>query len=290
MIENIHKPILIADSGATKTSWRVIDNQTVTQFETIGMHPAFINFTEIDSILTKTFARYVPAHLSRVVFYGAGCSGDAGKNTIKKTLAPFFPSAKIEVHTDLLGACLALFGDEKGIASILGTGSNSAYFYHGNITQSHPSLGYILGDEGSGAYLGKKLVQLYLNLELPKELSIDFATRFNLDHDKTIEQVYKKPYPNRFLASLCPFLYDHQKIELIDKLIFEGLEDFFFKNLLKYEGIENLDIRFCGSIAYHFRNYIEQICSKHGLTLGKIVQNPIGGLVAYHKQQLSING
>ncbi|MCF8374214.1 MAG: ATPase [Bacteroidales bacterium] len=289
MSENQNKKILIADSGATKTSWLLIDGQEKTTFETIGLHPSFIDNEGIRSILQNNPFTSFSNEVGELHFYGAGCGNPLGRELIKESLHGFFPNTQIEVETDLLGACRGLFGNEDGIAVILGTGSNSALYRKGRIEHSQPSLGYILGDEGSGAYLGKSLVAAYLNHDLPTVLQESFFEEYQLNRDQIISAVYRQPFPNRFLASFCPFLSENKTHPFVETLIYTGLNDFFRKSLYKYPNLYWYSIRFCGSIAYHFSDVLKQLCDKYKISCGRIVQSPMDGLVEYHKAAKAAN-
>lgn len=284
MVENQNKKILLADSGATKTTWALLDGASQTVFETIGLHPSFIDKEGIISILQKAPFPNLSHEIDELHFYGAGCGNPKGQALIKESLHGFFPDSQIEVQTDLLGACRGLFGKEDGIAVILGTGSNSALYRKGNIEQSQPSLGYILGDEGSGAYLGKSLVAAFLNNDMPTILQETFFEKYQLNRDQIISAVYTQPFPNRFLASFCPFLSENKTHPFVEALIYAGLNDFFRKSLYKYPNLYWYSIRFCGSIAYHFSDVIKQLCDKYKIYCGRIVQGPMEGLVEYHKK------
>ena len=278
------KSILIADSGATKTSWVWLNTEAEKHFETPGFHPAFVSKQTIHENLIQSISSKQSELIDDIYFYGAGCGNKKGKETIYTALTDFFPASNIYLETDLLGACRALFQEQQGICAILGTGSNSAFYKNGKIESRQPSLGYILGDEGSGAYLGKLLVTAFLNGEMTAISAIKFSETFDLSYEEIIDKVYRQPFPNRFLASLCPYLSAEKEDPFIDSLIRDGLNDFFRKNLLKYKNIEKQEIRFCGSIAFNFTGYLEVLCSKYKLNLGGVIKNPIEGLVKYHKE------
>lgn len=282
MLRKQNKPILIADSGATKTDWVFINEGKQNSFETIGMHPMFISKNKITEALKNSLLKDSTRQEMEIYFYGAGCGSKQSRKFIRESLQDFFPSSKINVESDLIGAGLALFGNNEGIAIILGTGSNSAWFKNGKIVKSHPSLGFILGDEGSGSYLGKMLVSSFLNLELPAGLALSFKNKYQIGHRDLIEMIYAKEFPNRTLASFCPFISDHKEHPFIDKLIGKGLNDFFVKNILKYENVNHKKISFCGSIAYYFQDKIKELSSKYNLKCDLIIQKPMPGLVEFH--------
>lgn len=283
MSENQNKKILIADSGATKATWVLLDGTRKNTCETMGLHPSFIDKKRILASLHNSLWAAHPDEINELWFYGAGCGNSKGKEFIGESLKEFFPYAEVNVETDLLGACRGLFGEDEGVAVILGTGSNSALFQNGKIVGQHPSLGYILGDEGSGASLGKMLIATYLRREMPKDLEKALAKKFPFSHEEIIDTVYTRLFPNRFLASFCPFLSEHIEHPFINSMTLTRLGDFFQKNLLKYEHIHHHKIRFCGSIAFFFSEQIKELCLLHKLRCDGIARSPMEGLVSYHQ-------
>ncbi|MFC5270590.1 N-acetylglucosamine kinase [Adhaeribacter terreus] len=275
---------LIADSGATKTDWCLLDdNGAETIFKTQGISPHYQTSEEITATvkteLLPQLKDLVPAEL---FFYGTGCSSYKSKAIVLRGLQAVFPDTKIEVDHDLIAAARALCGREEGIACILGTGSNSCHFKDGKIAYNVPNLGFILGDEGSGGYLGKRLIQAFLNLELPTELHEKVKATYNLTHDDIIHTVYTKPFPNRFLATFTKFLGENRQHPFLAKLIHTGLNDFFVKNIIRYKDHQTLPVHFLGSIAYHFNTELKEIAASHNITIGRIIKTPMEGLIEYH--------
>ncbi|MET0244308.1 MAG: N-acetylglucosamine kinase, partial [Flavitalea sp.] len=240
--------ILIADSGATKCEWCYIDGRKKKhQFTTQGISPYFLNTAEIEALLRlELVPGLTKAVIDEVFYYGTGCKNPENVKSIKKAISKVFPDAKVEVATDLMGAARALCGDEKGIVSILGTGSNSCYFDGKKIKKNSPGLGYVLGDEGSGAYLGKKVLQYYLYNTFDDELRYKFDLKYNTTEVAILDQVYKHPLPNKYLAGFTLFLVENRGHYMIENIIEDGLNDFFFTHLFKYSESWKLPMYFVG--------------------------------------------
>jgi len=276
--------ILIADSGSTKTDWIVVENgNKIHSYKTLGINPYFLDKEDIISIIKSDVnASRLIGNISKIHFYGAGCASSAKSELVKKSLQDVFKGSEINVEHDLLGAARALLNKGNGLVAILGTGSNSCKFDGGKIIQNIPSLGYVLGDEGSGAYLGKILVKEYLNGALNKDLHHKFSLYFNLSSEEILDAIYRKPFPNRFLASFCPFLSKHISNPLIRLMVEEGITDFFETHILKYPDYNSLKVGFVGSIGYCFKDILKDVAKNKNVQLGKILKSPIEGLLAYH--------
>ncbi len=275
--------ILIADSGSTKTHWTKISGKcTAEEVFTRGINPFYQDEKDISDLIEQ---QLLPAMSSRqtdaIFFYGAGCSFPEKKALVSKSLGQHFPDVVIEVQSDLLGAARSLFGREAGIACILGTGSNSCYYNGKDIMQNVSPLGYILGDEGSGAVLGKKLVADVLKNQLPERLKQKFMDQFGLKPADILENVYKKAFPNRYLARFTPFLKENLDEPCIVEIVYCGFRDFVRRNLKQYE-YPGTEVRFTGSVAFHFSEILEQVMLEEGLFMGGITQNPMQGLIDYH--------
>jgi len=186
------------------------------------------------------------------------------------------------VNTDLLAAARAVCGNQKGIACILGTGSNSCYYNGKKIIKNSPGLGYVLGDEGSGAYLGKKVIQHFLYNTFDEDLMLRFKKQFNTSANEILEHVYKMPQPNRYLASFTIFLAENRDHYMIENIIEDGLNDFFFTHLYKYRESWLYPISFVGSVAYGFKDVLKSLCATYELEVGNIIKQPMDGLVEYH--------
>ncbi|MGZ5134875.1 MAG: N-acetylglucosamine kinase [Flavitalea sp.] len=276
--------ILIADSGSTKCEWYLSNGNKKQVVVTQGLSPYFLTTKQIETILRNEL---LPAlknpTVSVVHFYGTGCLNPANAKIVQKAVKTVFTDAVVHVSHDLMGAAKALCGDQKGIACILGTGSNSCYFNGKKIVKNSPGIGYVLGDEGSGAYLGKKVIQYYLYKTFDEELRYKFDQKYNLTASDILENVYKKPLPNRYLASFTLFLSENRGHYMIENIIEDGLNDFFYSHLCKYGESWKLPIHFVGGVSYAFKDVLQELCSSYEFTLGKILKNPLDGLVDYHK-------
>lgn len=277
------KKILIADSGSTTTDWIVASRDNVEiRFKTAGINPIYQDATSIAEMLLKSFPKYDFNDVERVFFYGAGCIGDDTNKVIINALQTILTNAEIDVNSDLLGAARALCGREAGIACILGTGSNSCYYDGNEILSNIRPLGFILGDEGSGANIGKRIVADALKGLLPKQLSENLLVWCGLKYAEIIDKVYRQPYPNRFLASFARFANENIDNPEIQRIVSESFDDFVTRNLLQYNNIEQLPIHFVGSVAANFSDILKAVLAKRNLKLGKIVQSPIEELARFH--------
>jgi glucosamine kinase len=276
--------ILIADSGATKCEWRLImGKKKQASVFTQGISPYFLQTEQVVALLTEELLpRMGKEPVYEVYYYGTGCSNPVNRKMIAKALKKVLPQSKIFVDHDLMGAAKALCGNHKGIACIVGTGSNSCYFNGKKIIKNSPGIGYILGDEGSGAYLGKKVIQYYLYDTFDEELKYKFNQKYNIDRLAIIDKVYKQPLANRYLASFSMFLADNRGHYMIENIIEDGLNDFFFQHLCKYNESWTLPINFVGGIAFGFKDVIASLCQAYEFELGKILKTPMDGLIDYH--------
>jgi len=274
--------ILIADSGSTKTDWCVSDREEQLQrITTKGLNPYFITEGGIEGEIRLSLLPKLQTHLfDAFYFYGAGCTPEKIP-MMQSALSECIEAKTIEINSDLLAAARGLCGRNPGIACILGTGSNSCYYDGEKIASNVPSLGFILGDEGSGSALGKLLVSDLLKNQLPPGLKEKFLQEFDLTLGMIIERVYRQPFPNRFLASFSPFLLRNIEEPSVRSLIFTGFRSFLTRNVMQYD-YERYPIRFIGSIAHHFREILKEAVLASGMQLGGIMQNPMVGLVKYH--------
>lgn len=283
--------VLLADSGSTKTDWCVaIDGKPVYKCKTSGINPAHQGEAQIRKTLAEELLANFHAeadslwrdeaeHGMLVNFYGAGCKG-ANAEFLRALLAGELAveERNVLVDSDLMAAAKALCFNEEGIACILGTGANSCVFDGEKIVANVPPLGYILGDEGSGAVMGKLLVNAMFKGELPESLVRDFKDYVGLDLDGLIHRVYKEPLANRFLASLSVFVHDHLDCQQIEAIVVDNFNDFFRKNIDRY-GRMDLPVNAVGSIAYHFRKQLEKSARRFGYEIGTVLQSPMEGLV-----------
>jgi len=275
---------LIADSGATKAEWCLLKNGRKKTLFTQGISPYFLNTEQIYQLLEKELKpRLRKETIDEIYYYGTGCANPLNARSVKKALSKSFAGAKVEVTHDLMGAARALCGREKGVACILGTGANSCYYNGKKILKNSPGLGYVLGDEGSGAYLGKKVIQYYLYGTFDDELRGRFDLTYTTNASEILENVYKKPLPNRYLAGYARFLADNRGHYMIENIIEDGLNDFFFTHLCKYRETWSLPIHFAGSIAFGFKDVLQQLCNSYEFELGRVMKNPMEGLIEYHR-------
>ena len=277
--------ILIADCGSTKIDWCVVENGEVKkQVFTSGINALLMTEEQIRETLANELAQEVAEfEIESVYYYGAGCLFDDICANVRRAIAANVPTAKtIEVHSDLVAAARALCGDSKGIACILGTGSNSCFWDGEKIADNVSPLGYILGDEGSGAVLGKLLVGDVLKKQLPEELCEKFLKEYELDRQKIIESVYKRPAANRFLASLSPFLSKNIEEPAIHRLVLNAFKSFFVRNIENYKDYKNYAVSFVGSVAFYYREVLEEAAKAVDIKIGTIIKSPMEGLVKYH--------
>jgi N-acetylglucosamine kinase-like BadF-type ATPase len=276
--------ILIADSGATKCEWCLLHGGKKKRLDTQGISPYFLDVAGIGRVLREELLPELgKASVDVVYFYGTGCMSTENKKIVQKAIRQTFPEAKVHVTHDLLGAAIALCGSSRGIACNLGTGSFSCYFDGRKIAKNSPGLGYVLGDEGSGAYLGKKVIQYYLYNTFDEELRYKFDAKYVTNRAEILENVYKKSLPNRYLASFTHFLMENRGHYMIENIIEDGLNDFFFNHLCKYRESWKLPIHFVGGVAYGFRDVVKQLCESYEFELGRIMQKPMEGLIKYHQ-------
>lgn len=272
---------LIADSGSTKTAWAVCSGGNVeTTYETAGINP----FHQSNDEIVRTVDVLPPLirQADRLYFYGAGCTAEK-KEVVADALRSVFADADISVESDLLGAARALLQHECGIACILGTGSNSCLYDGHRITQNVPPLGYILGDEGSGAAIGKRFVGDCLKNQTPADLKRLFLDTYATSTADIVEHVYRQPLANRYLAQFAPFLSANiGRYDYIRTLVTDCFRDFFTRNVLQYDGARDLPVAFVGSVAFHFAALLREAAQTLGLTVGKIEKSPIVGLAAFH--------
>lgn len=267
--------ILIADSGSTKTDWGVVTTQ--------GINPFHMSQETIREILNQELMPHLhPDEIESVFFYGSGVRPEL-EAMMEALLSETFPQATtVEAHSDLLGAARALCGRDCGIAAILGTGANSCLYDGERIVDNTPAMGYILGDEGSGAVLGKLFVHhLYKGL-LSKEIVSDFEEETGLSMATIIDRVYRQPLPNRFLASLSEYIHRHLDVATLRELVISNFEDFFRCNVEAYQRTD-LPVHFVGSIAWYYQDELREAAARTGYSIGTVLRNPMEGLRKYHE-------
>lgn len=275
--------ILIADSGATKAEWCLLNNGKKKAVFTPGLSPYFLTTDAIaDLVQQQLLPKIKNIAVDSIYFYGTGCANPEHAKSVKKAISRIFPDAKVTVNTDLMAAARAVCGRKKGIACILGTGSNSCYYNGRTIVKNSPGIGYVLGDEGSGAYLGKKVIQYYMYNTFDEDLRARFDAKYVTTPTEILDNVYKKPLPNRYLATFTMFLAENRGHYMIENIIEDGLNDFFFQHLNKYNEVWKYPVSFVGSVADGFKDVIKTLCESYEFDLGKILKAPMEGLVRYH--------
>ena len=281
--------ILIADCGSTKIDWCVLHNAKVEkQVFTLGMNAVMLTEEEMRTRLASELLPELGAiaeKITAVFFYGAGCISPEVCGNVARAIKANIPSAEtVEVYSDLLAAARALCGHEPGIACILGTGSNSCLYDGTGIASNVSPLGYILGDEGSGAVLGKLFIGDVLKKQLPAEICAAFLQEYDLDLLTIIRRVYREPQGNRFLASVTPFLSKNIAVPEVHALVLNAFRAFFRRNITNYTDYEKHPVNFVGSIAYYFGDILAEAAKAEGCTVGKIIKSPMEGLIKFHSQ------
>jgi glucosamine kinase len=277
--------ILIADSGSTKTAWRLVDKTgSQTEIITHGMNPFFRTTDDIANEVKEKLFPVTGSAITEIWFYGAGVVNVEKGDIIKNALLRFYPDAHVETESDLLGACRALLGNRAGIACIMGTGSNACY-YDGITIAGHVSpLGFILGDEGSGAVMGKHLLGDYFKQVMPAELQTAFQQKFNLTREEALNRVYREPRPNQFLASFTPFLSENLQHKYCRQFVEGNFKAFIERNIMKLTAQQGTTIGFAGSVAWHFSSILKKVLEQYNFSNPVILKDPIDGLVQYHIQ------
>ncbi len=274
---------LIADSGATKTEWCLLTSTHKKTIFTQGISPYFLNEEQIQNLLLKElFPKLKDISVDEVYYYGTGMRNPKNVTLLKGSLKKVFPHAGIDINDDMLSAARGLAGNKKVIACNLGTGSFCCYYNGKKIVKRSPGIGYILGDEGSGAYLGKKVIQYYLYEIFDEDLRNKFDKKYNTNPVEVLENVYRKPLANRYMAAFSFFLSENRGHYMIENILEDGLNDFFFTHLQKYKETSSVPVSFVGSIAYTFKDILQELCQTYNFELGKIIQNPMGGLIDFH--------
>ena len=278
--------ILVADSGASKSDWVLIDNAgEQMSFQLVGLNPFYVDTKKIETILSKELTPFIESKkVEKIYFYGAGCSSVFKSMTVEDALFKIFRNAEVVIESDLLGAARALFGEEEGIACILGTGSNSCYYDGKKVVENVMSLGYFFGDEGSGAHMGKLFLKDYMLGNLPKDVNSAFKKEFNYTRDNILDAIYNLPFPNRYLASFCEFYSDHLSNKYVFELVTNSFREFFINQIEQYKKHKDVPISFVGSVAYYFEQMLRQIGTEFEVKIDKVLRSPINALAEYHKK------
>ena len=272
--------ILIADSGSTKTAWCIIEGENRQFFYTQGINPYQQSEDDIIAELQRSLVPEV-RNAEAIYFYGAGCTAEKAPVVASALRRSISTEADIFVDSDMLGAARSLCGRESGVVCILGTGSNSCLYDGTELVSNVSPLGYVLGDEGSGAYIGKRLVGNCLKRQFSEEVCRLFSEEIQLSTASIVNKVYREPFPNRFLASLSPFCSRHRDLPEIHEFLVDCFREFFLRNVALYERKE-LPVHFIGSVAWNYRQELEEAAAQLGFRIGKIEQDPLDGLIQYH--------
>ncbi|NDV47598.1 ATPase [Paludibacter sp. 221] len=274
--------ILVADSGSTKTDWCLVGkNGLVKKASLKGCNPFFRTKEDIRAELKEMLLPEIEGcQIEAIYFYGAGCIAEKIE-IVHSAISDIFPNAAIEVGTDLLGAAIGLKGNSAGIVAILGTGSNSCFYDGEGITDNVSPLGFILGDEGSGAALGKLFIGACLKNQLGEDIKNRFLERYGLDVPTILDRVYRQTMPNRFLAGFAPFIKENIETEGVHTLVYNAFSDYFKRNVMQYDYKQH-PVSFTGSVAFHFQEILYQCASDLNIKIDKITQSPIQGLINYH--------
>jgi len=275
--------ILIADSGSTKTEWREVTNGiSGRSYISSGINPFFVTGEEIVRLLRKEIPELEGSLANRIFFYGTGVSSAAKAEIVRGALVSFLGTGELFIGSDLLGAARSLCLNEPGIACIIGTGSNSCYYDGRNIVSNVSPLGYILGDEGGGAVLGRKLVSGVLKKQLPGIVIENFFKAYPYTPAAILDNVYNMPFPNRFLGQFTKFIADNIHVPELQTIITSSFDEFMIRNVLQYPEARKYPVHFTGSVAYHFRPFLEELLAKYRLKSGLFTLTPMENLVRYH--------
>jgi glucosamine kinase len=279
---------LLADSGSTKTDWCLLQKgKDPVHLKTGGINPYLQSRNEIIFLLQNELGwTRGKEETAAIYFYGAGAGNKQKQKELTVVFHEFFGIKNIEVHSDLMAAARALCNDQKGIVSILGTGSNSCFYDGKKIKDKQVSLGYIAGDEGSGNYLGKRVLQYYAYNTFDTELKMVFEQHFGDDISLIISKLYREPFPNRYLATFVKLLKENRGHFMVENIVEDCLNDFFQHHLLKYRQSWKQPLHFTGSVAYEFKDVLHALCGQYELECGKIEKSPVEGLIKYHQQFL----
>lgn len=283
--------ILLADSGSTKTDWLLIDNDRFKQFRSVGLNPYhtgrdfFVNVLKND--VNHNLGIEQPQRVNEIYFYGAGCGIEQKQKDVKNWLGVIYDNAHVEVASDLLAAARATCGKKEGIVVILGTGSNSCLYDGQKIIDKQISLGYILGDEGSGAYLGKQLIKMILEEKLPRQIIQKFYTAYAVSQNEILDNIYNKPLANRYLAGFTKFIADYINNQTLYELVKNAFDIFIENNLCRYKNYNNYKVNCVGSVAWYFKKIFKKSCKEKGLICDNFVRNPIEKLLEYHRGEFN---
>ncbi len=276
--------ILIADSGSSKVDWAFVSSAKDIRVRTCGVNPAHLDDGRILEILRANLS-FAGPEVSRIFFFGAGVVGDRSKARLESCFKQLWPAAECQFHSDVLASALALFGEKRGIACILGTGSNSCLCEGGKILRNIKAGGFILGDEGSGAWIGKRLLQDYIKEIMPEPLRGEFEREYSLSYPQIVDRVYRQERPAAYMARLNMFAAARMEDGYIRELVSEGFDEFLCRNVLQYGQCHSVPVGFVGSVAVQYREILDSCLTRRGLTQGPVLKAPIDPLVLYYKSK-----
>lgn len=282
--------ILIADGGSTKADWIALgaNKEELFRVRTLGLNPAVVSGAELTNRIVNMFQLMnVKEEVTGIFFYGAGCGTPKPVEILKNILESIFINAKVNVSEDMLAAVYASSGERPAIVCILGTGSNSCFFNGEDIEMKTAALGYTIMDEASGNYFGKRLLRDFYYKKMPKSIAKKFNKQFNLDVDIVKFNLYRQPNPNMYLASFAKFMFEFKDEKYIQKIIKKGFVKFFKCRILPFDKTTNTPIYFIGSIAFYFRDILENIAAKYDMQITDVIQRPIDNLVQFHKERIN---
>jgi glucosamine kinase len=281
--------LIIADSGSTKTDWRIISQgKTILDYTTEGINPYLLDESQILQIVDCEDIQEHSSNIMEIHFYGAGCSRADKQEIVKKVLLEVFPAAETHVYSDMMGAARGVCGFNSGIVCVLGTGSNACVYDGENITKQSPSLGYMLGDEGSGVHIGKRLLQEYLYGKLPPSIQTKFDEKYNLTQAIILDRLYSQYMPNRYMASFAEFAAENLDHSYIYGVIYESFYSFLDNHVARFENASNLKLNFVGSVANSYKEVLEKVSIDSGYSFGVVKKSPMEGLTAFHLHKQTV--
>ncbi len=274
---------LIAYTGSSDTTWSITeDAKLIRQIITPGINPFYQSTGEIQELILSALLPHIECQsVKELFFYGAGCSFPEKKATVEDALKYYFPDTKIQIESDLLGAARGLFQHEQGIACIIGTGSNSCHYDGNRIVSNISPLGFILGDEGSGAVLGKQLLADCIKKQLPEWICEKLYDEFELTQEQIMDKVYTHPFPSKFLASFTGFIAEHIEEPAIFNLVYDSFDAFFIRNVMHYD-LTDMQVGFVGSVAFMLKDPLEIAASERNIFISQVLDNPVAGLIQFH--------
>ena len=274
--------ILIADSGSSKTDWRLIDNSTISQFSGIGLNPDFVDKISVAKELNNIFSTLNIEGVTEIHFYGSGCSSASRSNVISEGIKDVFPRSVIHIYHDLLGAARAACGRNRGVAGILGTGSNCCLYDGEQVIQGFRSGGFILSDEGGGVDIGKRILKAFIEGRMDEDLENRFLKRYKTTVDEVLEGLYRKPFPNKYIANFSRFAYHNRENPFISELLQHSFRAYFQNMVSRYDEYETVPLHLVGSIAFYYQEVLRKIAMEFNVQIGNVLEKPISGLTLYH--------